>query len=79
MWGPQYRRDTNLLERIQRRTTKMTRGMECVPYEDRLRAGAVHPGGEKAPGRPECGLSVPKGAVKERKGDRIAYTSFLKH
>ena len=57
----------------------MTRGMECVPYEDRLRAGAVQPGEEKAPGRPECGLSVPKGAVKERKGDRIAHTSFLKH
>jgi len=24
MWSPQYRRDMNLLEHIQRRTTKMT-------------------------------------------------------
>ena len=37
----QYRRDVDLLERVQRRVTKMIRGMEYLSYEDRLRAGAV--------------------------------------
>ena len=37
MWSPQYRRDTDLLERIQRRATKMIPGMEQLSYEDRLR------------------------------------------
>jgi len=41
MWSPQYRRDTELLECIQRRATKMTQGMEHPSYEDRLRAGAA--------------------------------------
>ena len=37
MWSPQYRRDRELLEHIQRRATKMIHGMEHLSYEDRLR------------------------------------------
>ncbi|GAB0176060.1 mitochondrial enolase superfamily member 1 [Grus japonensis] len=37
LWGPQYRRDMELLERVQRRATKLIRGMEHLSYEDRLR------------------------------------------
>ena len=37
MWSPQYRRDMDLLECIQRRATKMIQGMEHLPYKDRLR------------------------------------------
>ena len=37
MWSPQYRRDTDLLECIQRRATKMIQGMEHLSYEDQLR------------------------------------------
>ena len=37
LWGPQYRRDMELLERVQRRATKLSRGMEHLSYEDRLR------------------------------------------
>ncbi|GAB0178507.1 mitochondrial enolase superfamily member 1 [Grus japonensis] len=37
LWGPQYRRDMELLERVQRRATKLTRGLEHLSYEDRLR------------------------------------------
>ena len=37
MWSVQYRRDTDLLERIQRRATEMTWGMECLSCVDRLR------------------------------------------
>ncbi|GAB0208263.1 mitochondrial enolase superfamily member 1 [Grus japonensis] len=37
LWGPQYRRDMELLEQVQRRATKMVRGLEHLSYEDRLR------------------------------------------
>ncbi|GAB0189086.1 mitochondrial enolase superfamily member 1 [Grus japonensis] len=37
LWGPQYRRDMELLERVQRRATKMTRGLEHLSYKARLR------------------------------------------
>ncbi|GAB0181840.1 hypothetical protein GRJ2_000649300 [Grus japonensis] len=37
LWGPQYRRDMELLERVQRRPTKLIRGLEHLSYEDRLR------------------------------------------
>ena len=36
-WGHQYRKDMELLERVQRRITKMIRGLEHLSYEDRLR------------------------------------------
>ena len=37
MWSPQYRRDMDLLERIQRKATKKIHGMEHLSYEDKLR------------------------------------------
>ena len=35
--GPQHWEDMELLERVQRRATKMVRGLEQLPCEDRLR------------------------------------------
>ena len=35
-WGPQYRKDAELLERVQRRATKMIRGLERLSYKERL-------------------------------------------
>ncbi|KAK4815998.1 hypothetical protein QYF61_010866 [Mycteria americana] len=37
LWSPQYRKDMDLLERVQRRATKMIGGLEHLSYEERLR------------------------------------------
>ncbi|PKU46264.1 hypothetical protein llap_3432 [Limosa lapponica baueri] len=37
LWSPQHKKDMDLLEQVQRRATKMIRGMEHLSYEDRLR------------------------------------------
>ncbi|KAK4819228.1 LOW QUALITY PROTEIN: hypothetical protein QYF61_027058 [Mycteria americana] len=37
LWSPQHKKDVELLERVQSRATKMTRGLEHLSYEDRLR------------------------------------------
>ncbi|GAB0205964.1 hypothetical protein GRJ2_003062000 [Grus japonensis] len=37
LWGPQYRRDMELLERVQRKATKLIGGLEHLSYGDRLR------------------------------------------
>jgi len=36
-WGSQYRKDVELSEQVQRRATKMIRGLEPLSYEERLR------------------------------------------
>ena len=36
-WGPQHKKDIQLLEQVQRRVKKMIRGLENLPYKDRLR------------------------------------------
>ncbi|KAK4807207.1 hypothetical protein QYF61_024327 [Mycteria americana] len=36
-WGPQYKKDMDLLERVQRRAMEMIRGLEHLSYEESLR------------------------------------------
>ncbi|GAB0176546.1 hypothetical protein GRJ2_000119800 [Grus japonensis] len=37
LWGPQNKKDMELLERVQRRVMKLIRGLEHLSYKDRLR------------------------------------------
>ena len=43
-WAPQFKKDRELLERVQLRSTRMMRVLEHLPYGERLTPEAVHPG-----------------------------------
>lgn len=36
-WAPQYRKDTEVLEQVQRRAARLVKGLENVPYKEQTK------------------------------------------
>ena len=66
-WSPQHKKDTELLEQVQRRATEMIRELECLSCEDRLREIVLF-SLEKAQRRSSSDLPVPEGNLQESWG-----------
>jgi len=64
LWSPQHRKNMDLLEWVQRRDTKIIRGLEDLSCEERPRELGFF-SLETVPGRPYCSLPVPEAVYKK--------------
>ena len=72
MWSSWYRRDTDLLECLQR-ATKMIQGMECLPCKNRLRELRLISLEKRRPWGPDSSFSISRGGSirKDRFVNRV--------
>lgn len=61
----QYIKDMDILKSVQQRATRMVKGLGHFSHEERLRAGASHPGEEKAQREIDNAYKQLKGECRE--------------
>ena len=77
LWGPQHKKDMDLLKQVQRRATKMIRGMEHLSYEERLRElGLFSLEKRRLQGDVIVSFQYLKGAYK-KDGDKLFSRAFF--
>jgi len=71
LWGPQHKKDMELLEWLQRRATVLPRELVYLSYGERLRELILF-SLEKTQGRPHYHLTVPKGYCRKKDGETFS-------
>ena len=65
VWGPQNKKDMELLEQVQKRATKMARGLAHLPYKEGLRALGLFSLKREGSREPDSDLPVPEGSLQQ--------------